>query len=95
MSAYMVADLTVQNAEGFAAYVKVAGPLIEKFGGRVVARSDAAEALEGVPPNHFVVIQFDSIDAAKRFYRSDDYRTPLQQRLAGLATGRVFLVAGT
>jgi uncharacterized protein (DUF1330 family) len=94
MSAYLVADLAIQNAEGFAAYVKVAGPLIEKFGGRVVARSDAAVALEGVPPNHFVIIRFDSMDAAKRFYHSEEYREPLQQRLGGLATGRVFLIAG-
>jgi uncharacterized protein (DUF1330 family) len=94
MSAYLIADLTIENAEGFAAYVKVAGPLIEKFGGRVIARSEAAVALEGVPPNHFVVIHFDSMEAAKRFYDSDEYRTPLRQRLGGLATGRVFLVAG-
>jgi uncharacterized protein (DUF1330 family) len=90
----MIADLTVLNAEGFAAYVKVAGPLIEKFGGRVIARTEAATALEGIPPNHFVIIHFDTMDAAKRFYHSEEYRTPLQQRLAGLATGRVFLVAG-
>jgi len=68
--------------------------LIEKFGGRVVARSDAATALEGAAPDHFVVIQFDSMDAARRFYGSEEYREPLQQRLGGIATGRVFLVAG-
>jgi uncharacterized protein (DUF1330 family) len=94
MSAYLVADLTIRNAEGFAAYVKVAGPLIEKFGGRVIARSDAATALEGMPPDHFVVIHFDSIDAAKRFYHSEEYRQPLQRRVGGLATGRVFIVPG-
>jgi uncharacterized protein (DUF1330 family) len=94
MSVYMVADLTIQNAAGFGAYVKAAGPLIETFGGRVIARSDAATALEGAPPNHFVIIRFESMDAAMRFYQSEEYRGPLQQRLAGLATGRVFLVAG-
>ena len=94
MSAYLIADLTIQNANSFAAYVKVAGPLIDKFGGRVIARSDAAVALEGVPPDHFVIVQFDSMDAAKRFYHSAEYRAPLQQRLGGIATGRVFLVAG-
>ena len=92
MSAYLIADLTIRNAAAFAAYVKVAGPLIEKFGGRVIARSDAATALEGMPPDHFVVIQFASMDAAKRFYHSDEYREPLQQRLGGNATGSVFLV---
>jgi uncharacterized protein (DUF1330 family) len=94
MSAYLVADLTIRNAAGFAAYVKVAGPLIEKFGGRVIARSDAATALEGAPPDHFVIIQFASMDAAKRFYHSEEYREPLQRRLGGIATGRVFLVEG-
>ena len=94
MSAYLIADLTIQNAEAFAAYVEIAGPLIENFGGRVIARSDAAAALEGVPPDHFVIVQFVSMDAAKRFYHSEEYREPLQQRLGGIATGRVFLVAG-
>jgi uncharacterized protein (DUF1330 family) len=94
MSAYLVADLTIHDRQAFAAYVQVAAPLIEKFGGRVVARSDAATALEGVPPNHFVIVHFDSMDAAKRFYNSEDYRAPLQRRLGGVATGRVFLVAG-
>ncbi|HEY1505345.1 MAG TPA: DUF1330 domain-containing protein [Stellaceae bacterium] len=94
MPAYLVADLTIQDAKAFGAYVEVAGPLIEKFGGRVVARSDAAIALEGVPPNHFVIVRFDTMDAAKRFYHSDEYRAPLQQRLGGIASGRVFLVDG-
>lgn len=94
MSAYLVADLTIENREAFAAYVKVAGPLIEKFGGQVVARSDAATALEGLPPNHFVIVRFASMDAAKRFYHSEEYRQPLQRRLGGIATGRVFLVDG-
>jgi uncharacterized protein (DUF1330 family) len=94
MPAYLVADLTIENAAGFAAYVKVVGPLIEKFGGKVIARSDAATTLEGLPPNHFVIIQFGSMEAAKRFYDSDEYREPLRQRLGGIATGRVFLVAG-
>lgn len=94
MSAYLVADLTIHDRQAFSAYVKVAGPLIEKFGGRVIARSDAATALEGVPPDHFVVIHFNSMEAAKRFYDSDEYREPLRQRLSGIATGRVFLIAG-
>ena len=94
MFAYLVADLTIQDKEAFAAYVKVVGPLIGRFGGRVIARSDAAAALEGIPPNHFVIIQFDSAEAAKRFYSSEEYREPLQQRLGGVATGRVFLVDG-
>ena len=94
MSAYLVADLTIEDREAFAAYVKVVGPLIEKFGGRVIARTEAATALEGVPPKHFVVIQFGSMDAAKRFYHSEEYREPLQRRLAGMARGRVFLAEG-
>lgn len=94
MAAYLVADLMVHDRQGFAAYVKVAGPLIEKFGGRVIARSDAATALEGLPPDHLVIIQFASMEAARRFYDSEEYREPLRQRLGGIATGRVFLVGG-
>jgi len=94
MSAYLIAELTIEDSEAFAAYVKVAGPLIAKFGGQVIARSDAATPLEGLPPKHFVIVEFDSVDAAKRFYHSEEYREPLEKRLGGIATGRVFLVDG-
>ncbi len=94
MPAYLIADLTIKDAAAFAAYVGVAGPLIAQFGGKVIARSDAATALEGAAPGHFVIIQFDSIAAARRFYQSEEYREPLQRRLGGIATGRVFLVEG-
>ena len=94
MPVYLIADLTIHDAAGFAAYVKAAGPLIQKYGGRVIARSDAATALEGLAPQHFVVIQFDSMAAAKRFYDSEDYRELRERRLGGIASGRVFLVEG-
>jgi uncharacterized protein (DUF1330 family) len=94
MSAYLIADLTIEDRGAFTAYVEVAGPLIEKFGGQVIARSDAATPLEGMPPNHVVIVKFDSADAAKRFYHSEEYREPLEKRLGGIATGRVFLVDG-
>jgi len=94
MAAYLVADLTIKDAAAFDTYVKSAGPLIEKYGGRVVARSDAATALEGEAPQHFVIVRFDTMEAAKRFYDSEDYREPRERRLGGIATGRVFIVAG-
>ena len=84
----------IEDAVGFADYVRAAAALIEKFGGRVIARSEAATALEGAPPQHFVIVQFDLMAAAKRFYQSEEYRAPLQRRLGGLATGRVFIVDG-
>jgi len=95
MAVYLVADLTIKDAAAFAAYVKAAGPLIEKYGGRVIARSDAATALEGEAPQHFVIVRFDTADAAQRFYDSEEYREPRERRLGGIATGRVFLVEGT
>lgn len=94
MPAYLIAELTIKDAAAFTAYVKVAAPLIEKYGGRVIARSDAATALEGRAPRHVVIVEFSSIDAAKRFYESEEYREPRERRLGGIATGQVFLVQG-
>ena len=91
MAAYMIAELTIHDATAFAEYAKAVRPLIERYGGRVVVRSDAATSLEGDVPNHFVLIRFNSMDDAKRFYESDEYRRPRQSRLGGIATGRVFL----
>jgi uncharacterized protein (DUF1330 family) len=94
MTAYMIAELSIKDTAAFAEYAKAVRPIIEKYGGRVIVRSDAAMPLEGEAPRHFVLIQFNSMDDAKRFYGSEEYRAPLQKRLSGIATGRVFLADG-
>jgi uncharacterized protein (DUF1330 family) len=94
MSAYLVAHLAVTNPDAFEAYRAAVPEVIARFGGRYLVRGGIVETLEGewrVP--RLVIIAFDSMEQAKRFYDSPDYQEILPLRQAA-AEGEVVLVEG-
>lgn len=54
-------------------YAKLAAPAIEQHGGRFVVRGVAAEAHEEGIVGRTVVVEFDSVDAAKKAHDSAEY----------------------
>ena len=71
---YLVANIRVQDEEKFQAFSGMAGPVIQKHGGKVIVRSTKAERHEGAVTGRVMMIEFDSLEAARRFYLSDDYQ---------------------
>ena len=47
MSAYVIADITINDLERYEDYKKLAPPAIAAYGGKYVARGGKAEKLEG------------------------------------------------
>ena len=94
MTAYVLVEMTVTDAEAFEQY-KVLAPLaLEPHGGRYLARGGATELLEGdVPPSRVTLLEFPDADAARAWYDSPEYRTARAAR-AGAATARFVLVEG-
>lgn len=94
MTAYVIADVTVTNPEGYAAYRPLAAASIAQHGGKFIARGGAVESLEGGwAPSRIVIIEFPSMAAARAWYDSPDYQAALKVRLAN-STGRVILTEG-
>lgn len=74
MAAYIIADVEVTDPETYAEYRKVVPPTLEQYGGRFVVRGGAHETLEGDwQPGRVVVLEFDDVAAAKRWYDSPEY----------------------
>lgn len=74
MAAYVIADIAVQDAVGYEEYKKLAGPSIEKYGGRYLVRGGPLEKLEGDwRPTRLVILAFESVEQAKRWYASAEY----------------------
>ena len=74
MTAYVLSLVTVTDPERFQEYAKRALPLIEKSGGRVLARGANQKLLEGEDlPTRIVVIEFPSVEKAVAHYRSPAY----------------------
>ena len=94
MAAYVIAHLEITDPEPFGQYREQVPALIEKHGGRYLIRGGEAETLEGDwPVPRLVVIEFESGEAAKRFYNSPEYQAILPLRLAG-AKGDLAIVQG-
>lgn len=91
---YLIANLTVHDAERFAEYRAQVSAVIERYGGRYLIRGGAAEQREGdVPFGRLVMLEFDSVEAARRFYDSAEYQ-PLLALRAQAAQTQLALVEG-
>ena len=92
--AYLLAEVEVTNAQQYGEYAKQTPGLIEKFGGRFIARGGRAATLEGPPAaGRLVVIEFPSFERAQAYYDSAEYQAIRKLRL-GAATFRGMLVEG-
>ena len=95
MKCYAVAEIEITDPGWVPAYVEETTPLVERFGGRYLARTPKAESLEGErpAPQVFLLIEWPSEEAARSFYESEEYRPHREARRAG-SKGEFFLVAG-
>ena len=71
---YLVANIRVKDKEKFAAFSGMAAPVIKAHGGKVLARGPGAERHEGSVEGIVMMIEFESIDTARRFYLSGEYQ---------------------
>jgi uncharacterized protein (DUF1330 family) len=75
MSAYIIVQVDVKDPEGFAAYREMVPETLEAYGGKYLVRGGAVEILEGSwSPPRIVVLAFDSVEQAKRWWDSEEYR---------------------
>ncbi|MBT3926739.1 MAG: DUF1330 domain-containing protein, partial [Rhodospirillaceae bacterium] len=75
-------------------YTAVTPATIEKYGGRFVIRGGAHETIEGDwNPGRVVMLEFDDMAAAKRWYNSPEYSEAREIRQRA-ATGSLLIVEG-
>jgi uncharacterized protein (DUF1330 family) len=74
MPAYLIADVDVQDPKGYEEYRRLVGPALQKYGAKFLARGGKVDVLEGQwNPARLVILQFESLEKARRFYESKDY----------------------
>jgi uncharacterized protein (DUF1330 family) len=85
MPAYVIAEVDIIDAPGFDRYRQLVPATIAQHGGRYLVRGGKTETLEGQwQPKRLVIIQFDSVERAKQWWASEEYREAkaLRQRTA-------------
>ncbi len=94
MAAYVIVDITVEDPETYEVYKASVGPSLEKYGARFVARGGHAENLEGDwRPGRIVILEFDSLERAREWWASEEYREPKAMRQSA-STGKMIVVEG-
>ena len=75
MPAYLIAQVKIHDPEIYKQYMQRTPALIAKYGGRFIVRGGTSETLEGAVSNRLIVIvEFPSMDRAREFYNSPEYR---------------------
>lgn len=94
MPAYVVVDVEVTDPEAYEGYRGLAAAAIERHGGRYLARGGELEPREGDwSPRRLVILEFDSMERARSWYDSDEYREARAAR-EGAATMNMVFVEG-
>ena len=94
MPAYLIARVQVKDTAAYDEYRRLAAVAIEKFGGRYRARGGATVTLEGEDETRrLVIVEFDSLDRAREWYRSPEYQKAIAARI-GCAEGQFVVVDG-
>jgi len=93
-SAYILANITVTNAEQYEEYKKLSSAAMKTHGAEVCVRGGKVEVLEGDwTPERVVLLKFPSVEAARKFNDSVEYGAARKSR-QGAAVMRMVLIEG-
>jgi uncharacterized protein (DUF1330 family) len=94
MAAYLIAEVDVTDAALFEEYRKRVPGTIAQHGGTYLVRGGSTETKEGGwEPKRLVVLEFPSMEQARKWYQSPEYAPALALRLKA-ARSKVVLVEG-
>jgi uncharacterized protein (DUF1330 family) len=94
MPAYIIARVEVTDRDKYRRYTQATPEVISKYGGKFIVRGPEILTLEGDPETRrLVVIEFPSLDEAKKFYQSPEY-TQVKALRSGAAVGQFLAVEG-
>jgi uncharacterized protein (DUF1330 family) len=94
MPAYWIGEHVIKDQAAFADYLRLAVPIIERFGGRYLTQAGSHLVLEGDwQPNRVAVIAFPDMAALQAFYRSPEYQ-PLIALRQKAATDVIIAIEG-
>ena len=95
MAAYVIYNqLEVTDQEALDEYRATAGPVMDKYGARVLAVDTDAKVFEGKWSGiRTLIIEFPDMESIERWHTSDDYKPLLEMRL-GATRGNLIAVTG-
>jgi uncharacterized protein (DUF1330 family) len=95
MTAFVIVDVEIQDADGYREYQQRVPETFAAFGGRFVVRGGNLEHLEGSwSPTRLVMLEFPSVERAKAWYQSPEYQAIIPIRMRNATTHFLSVVEG-
>ena len=94
MPAYFFVDIReIKDPAKMDEYRSRVAATVEKFGGRYIVRGGRFEVVEGsYQPVRLAMLEFPSMDQARRWYDSEEYRDLKQLRLGATVSNGFFIM---
>lgn len=94
MAAYLIAEVEITDPKAYEEYRRIVPGTIAQYGGRYLVRGGAVETKEGGwTPARVVVLEFATMDQARKWYHSPEYAPALAIRTRA-GKSKVILVEG-
>ncbi len=94
MPAYLIAEIDIADTAAYEEYRKLTPGAVAAYGGKFIVRGGTVDSKEGGwKPNRLVVVEFPSMEKARKFYDSPEYAPALAIRLKA-AKSRLILAEG-
>jgi uncharacterized protein (DUF1330 family) len=88
---YVIFTEKVNDADALNAYVQKALPTILQSGGKPIVFEPNPEVIEGQWAGQTVVLEFESVDAAKTWYKSAAYQPLVGERRAAADSNAIIV----
>ena len=90
MPAYVIVETDISDPEQYEQYKAASPGVVAAGGGRFVVRGGELAVLEGDwQPSRLVVLEFEDLEAAKRWYESETYQEAKRLREGAAAFNMV------
>jgi uncharacterized protein (DUF1330 family) len=73
MTAFAVAEIRWEEKQGPERYLKLVQQSLTPFGGKYLAFGPVSVVEGSNAPSHLAIVEYPSLDAAKKFYESEEY----------------------
>jgi len=94
MPAFVIVEVEVRDPEAYETYRSLVPASVDAYGGRFIARGGATENLEGDwTPERIVVLEFPSLERARQWWSSPEYRDAKAIRMRAAQT-RMIAIEG-
>ncbi len=98
MPAYIAFLIDIHDQTAFTDYARAAAPTYAIYGGGVALRGPIVDILEGTlkvkHDTRLVVLQFPSLERARTWWDSEQYRPLVKLRQPPVSDSRAFLIDG-